>query len=241
MEIGQQDKILPHVAARTNAVTLCRRSVRMLETALGAKHPDLANVLNTLGVIHEDRTEYGKAEECYQRSVEIMVDMDDDGDIDLIRIQSWVHLAGIHRVQGKYTEAEPLYRRALAYAEKKLGSDDPEVSSVLNDLAVLYKYTGKFAKAERLYRRALAITEKTLGPQNPQVATIYHNLGGLEHSVDVTPLVNRSPAGRSRFVRMRGAGSPRRCRRHSRAGSHSRWSREIRRSRAALSACAGDL
>ena len=34
---------------------MCRRSVRMLEKALGPQHPDLANVLNTLGAIYEDR------------------------------------------------------------------------------------------------------------------------------------------------------------------------------------------
>ena len=40
------------------AAALCRRSVRMLEKALGPQHPDLANVLNTLGAIYEDRAEY---------------------------------------------------------------------------------------------------------------------------------------------------------------------------------------
>jgi len=37
------------------AAALCCRSVRMLENALGPQHPDLANVLNTLGAIYEDR------------------------------------------------------------------------------------------------------------------------------------------------------------------------------------------
>ncbi len=85
----------------------------MLEKALGPQHPDLANVLNTLGAIYEDRAEYKKSEECCRRSVAIMEEMDGDGDIARIRVQSLVNLAGIYRVQGKYAEAEPLYLGAV--------------------------------------------------------------------------------------------------------------------------------
>jgi tetratricopeptide (TPR) repeat protein len=86
--------------------------------------------------------------------------------------------ADTFRVQGHYAEAEPLYREALALAEKLFGPDHAEVSVILNNLAVLYKYTGKFDEAEALYQRALAITEKNLGPDHTEVAIIYHNFSG---------------------------------------------------------------
>ena len=40
--------------------------------------------------------------------------------------------------QGKYTEAEPLYLRALAIREKLLEPDDPYFAQSLNNLALLY-------------------------------------------------------------------------------------------------------
>ena len=49
------------------------------------------------------------------------------------------NLAEIHRAQGKYAEAEPLYKRALAIDEKALGSDHLDVATDLNNLALLYK------------------------------------------------------------------------------------------------------
>lgn len=39
--------------------------------------------------------------------------------------------------QGKFTEAEPLHKRALVIREKALGSDHPAVASSLSNLAVV--------------------------------------------------------------------------------------------------------
>ena len=74
-------------------------------------------------------------------------------------------------MQGRYAEAEPLYKRALAIREKALGPDHPDVAKALNNLAVLYQKQGRYAEAEPLYKRALAIREKALGPDHPDVAT----------------------------------------------------------------------
>src|SRR2546422_7420029 len=72
--------------------------------------------------------------------------------------------------QGKYSEAEPLYRRSLAIREKALGPDHPHVAVSLNNLAAPYVTQGKYSEAEPLYRRSLAIYEKALGPDHPHVA-----------------------------------------------------------------------
>ena len=72
--------------------------------------------------------------------------------------------------QGKYVEAEPLYKRSLAIKEKALGKDHPDVALSLNNLAVLYDSQGKYVEAEPLYKRSLAIREKALGKDHPDVA-----------------------------------------------------------------------
>ena len=63
----------------------------------------------------------------------------------------------VYETQGKYADAEALYKRALAIREKALGQDHPDVARTLNNLAVVYKDQGKYADAEGLYKRALAI------------------------------------------------------------------------------------
>jgi tetratricopeptide (TPR) repeat protein len=76
----------------------------------------------------------------------------------------------------RYTDAEPLYQRALAIREKALRPEHPRVASVLNNLALLYQGQGQPAKAEPLYERALAIREKALGPEDPEVASSLNSL-----------------------------------------------------------------
>ena len=66
----------------------------------------------------------------------------------------------MYREQGRFAEAEPLYRRALAAQERALGPDHPDVGTSLNELAGLYQALGRTAEAEQLMKRALAIREK---------------------------------------------------------------------------------
>ncbi len=160
---------------------LCLRSIQLLETALGPDHPDVANVVHTLGTAYEREESYVDAERLYLRALGIVDQCARASDVDSFHVQVLDSLAGLYRVQGRYPEAEPLFRRALAIAAESLGPHDPRLSQVLNNLAVLYKYMARFEDASGLYRRALAITTKALGPKHPDVASIYHNLGGLEH------------------------------------------------------------
>ena len=81
-----------------------------------------------------------------------------------------------------YSEAEPLYQRALAISEKALGPDHPSTATSLNNLALLYKSQGQYEQAEPLYQRALGIREKALGPDHPSTATSLNNLAALYDS-----------------------------------------------------------
>jgi CHAT domain-containing protein/Tfp pilus assembly protein PilF len=85
----------------------------------------------------------------------------------------------MYYTQGRYAEAEPLYKRALAISEKALGPDHPDVASSLDNLAEMYVHQGRCAEAEPLHKRALAISEKALGPDHPTVADSVHNLANV--------------------------------------------------------------
>jgi tetratricopeptide (TPR) repeat protein len=82
-------------------------------------------------------------------------------------------------VQGKYEEAEPLYRRALAVREKQLGAEHPDTALSLNNLAGLYHVQGKYEEAEPLYKRALTVYEQRLGAEHPNTQTIRRNYVAL--------------------------------------------------------------
>jgi tetratricopeptide (TPR) repeat protein len=81
--------------------------------------------------------------------------------------------------KGDLAAAEPLFRQAVAIAEKSLGPNHPDTAGSLNNLASLLESKGDYAAAEPLYGRALAIVETTLGPGDPRTAAALDNLAGL--------------------------------------------------------------
>ncbi len=101
-------------------------------------------------------------------------------------------LARLYYDQGRYSDAEPLFVRALAISEQQLGVNHPSTATSLNNLAELYKSIGRSSDAEPLYVRALAIKEQQLGANHPSTAISINNLASLYYSIgrssDAEPL-----------------------------------------------------
>ena len=80
---------------------------------------------------------------------------------------------------GRFSEAVPLLKKAVAIAEKHYGPDHKETASMQNNLAMTYHRAGDFAHAEPLFKQALATFKKTLGPKHAQVASTTNSLAKL--------------------------------------------------------------
>jgi hypothetical protein len=92
------------------------------------------------------------------------------------------NLAGLLRATTRLTEAEPLFRRALAIDEKSFGPDHPKVANRLNNLALLLGATNRLAEAESLSRRHLRIFAefgRRTGHKHPQFRQAVINYAGL--------------------------------------------------------------
>ena len=85
----------------------------------------------------------------------------------------------VYWTQGKYSEAEGLFKRALVIREKALGANHADVGQTLNNLAGVYRAQGKYSEAEGLFKRALAIREKALGANHPAVADTLNRLADV--------------------------------------------------------------
>jgi tetratricopeptide (TPR) repeat protein len=72
--------------------------------------------------------------------------------------------------EGKYAEAEILYKEAIAIGGGDPSSPQSEISLSFYRLAELYIGQGKFIQSESFSKRALKIREDTLGPDHPDVA-----------------------------------------------------------------------
>jgi tetratricopeptide (TPR) repeat protein len=104
------------------------------------------------------------------------------------------NLANVNRAQGKYSEAEGVYKRALSIRERALVANHPDVGQTLNNLADVYRAQAKYSEVEALHKRALAIREQVLGANHPVVA---------EHPQRPSHLVS-SPGQRALAIRALG-------------------------------------
>ena len=79
----------------------------------------------------------------------------------------------------KLVEAEEIGKEVLRIAEAIFGPDHPEITTPLNELAVLAISQRKYDDAGRLFKRILGINEHILGPDHPNVAADFNNLASV--------------------------------------------------------------
>ncbi len=115
-----------------------------------------------------------------------------------------ISLGSLYETEGRFEEAEPLLKRALAGAERVLGKEHPTTLEALRHSAELYRFLNQLADAESLYRRALQADTRLLGPDNPETLGIDNNLGELYDAAgrfDLSePLLKRAAEGRERVL-----------------------------------------
>lgn len=102
----------------------------------------------------------------------------------------------LYYLQGKYSEAEPFCKRALAIDEKTLDVSQHELATDLNNLAALYYNRGKYKEAEPFCKRVLAIDERTPNADSLEMAADLNNLASIYYEqrkyVEAEPLLKRA-------------------------------------------------
>jgi CHAT domain-containing protein/tetratricopeptide (TPR) repeat protein len=138
-----------------------------------------ANVFNQLlqqGSEYQKRGDYDNAARSFERAIGFGEKVGADR---LVVDSCRMNLADVYNQQGRYADAEILYKRALLGLQNALGPNHPTVASAFDNFGVLYFRQGRFADAELLHKRGLEIRERTLGANHPDVAMSLHNLANL--------------------------------------------------------------
>ena len=112
---------------------------------------------NAAGVKALQQGRYADAEKLLLAAVE---EAEGFGPQDPRLATSLNNMAELYRAQGKYAEAEPLYKRSLAIREKTLGPEHPDVAQGLENYAALLRKTNREAEAVGMEARAKVIRAK---------------------------------------------------------------------------------
>ncbi len=81
--------------------------------------------------------------------------------------------------QGRYAEAEELYRQALEIDRATIGAGHPDYAIDLNNLAGVLVKLGRPDEARVHYEQALAIFRASLPPDHPHIQKVQAHLSKL--------------------------------------------------------------
>src|SRR5262249_9374457 len=81
----------------------------------------------------------------------------------LLLIEAQHALANIYRSEGRYIEAAPLYRWALAMAEASFGPNHADLIPLLADLAIFYRLQGRTDEEKDINDRITGIDKSNPG------------------------------------------------------------------------------
>jgi tetratricopeptide (TPR) repeat protein len=94
----------------------------------------LVEALVVLGQIHEELSEQPSAERAFERAVSAARELPRATENDTLRVAALVALGNARRVSGRYQDAEPPLREALAFGTRRSAtatSRSPELSTSL--------------------------------------------------------------------------------------------------------------
>ena len=173
--LGALAKVRLHLADRTEAETLYRRSLALRRDVLGYKHYQVAHDQAALGtVISESAPD--EAERLMRKALAILDEILEGRDhpqLALLLSNLGLHL---HR-SGQSEEAEAMIRRGLEMERRLTDSDHPSIAASLSNLGIIASDQGRLEEADSLYQEAISIYEKTLGPSHYQFARVLHLIG----------------------------------------------------------------
>jgi CHAT domain-containing protein/tetratricopeptide (TPR) repeat protein len=155
------------------AKTLWERCLAIREHHSEGNQAGLALVLNNLGSLARDTGALARAEEYYQRSLQIYRNSANHPRLVL----TLLNLGSVALDRGAWERAGQFLEEGLALSRGSAGLLDPQTAAFLYNLGVLRAYRNELSLSEGLLLQALAIQAKLLGTADPALAATLRMLG----------------------------------------------------------------
>jgi len=158
------------------AIPLMRRAVDIQRERWGEEpHPDLAEVLNDMGLLYYESGSLEQAERFYRESLTMNRRLLGDRHPEIAN--GLENVAMTLQDRGDLAAAELLYRESIDLRRDLLGPNHPEVGRTLLNLATLKYDRGHTREALGNGREVLAIYRKAYAPVHPSTAVVLNVIG----------------------------------------------------------------
>jgi tetratricopeptide (TPR) repeat protein len=154
------------------AERLALQSAHQVRSAAPIDSKNLLAALELAGLSAQRAIQYDRAMQHF-REAEKLTDRDRN-------LNEWVRLqheiADLLVAQGKYSDAEKLFRSVIEARARALGPENPNTLDSRHRLIYALSRQSKYAQAEAEAREVLRLREKVLGPDNPDTAVSRYDL-----------------------------------------------------------------
>jgi tetratricopeptide (TPR) repeat protein len=155
---------------------------------------------NNAGWRYLKNKDYDKAEQRFLLAIKVLRPY--EATERRLMARSYGDLARVLYHKGRYAEAEPLAKWALAVREKNPKVQPVEVFQSLYTLALIHRAQHHYGESELLLKRALALQEKAVGPSHVNLALTLDDLAGVDRDqgkyAEAEPLYKRALAIREK-------------------------------------------
>lgn len=165
-----------------------------LEQSYGPDHIEVAEVLNSMGLILKKRADYDGAEVHYKRAIEIVYQTFGREQEHYKLGIYYNNLADLDRKRNRFDSALALYQRALTAIEQTLGPQHSEAGEILHNIGQVQHQLGQYSSERRTFlprisvlghykqaidfiNRSLKIVKKEFGDKHYKYGMFLNSLG----------------------------------------------------------------
>jgi tetratricopeptide (TPR) repeat protein len=143
----------------------------------------VATTFNNIGVAYDNKGEYEKALEYYQKGLDIQAKTLGDHHPNLANTY---HNIGVTLDnKGDYDKAIEFYQIYLDIQIKTLGEQHPKLGPIYSSIGFVWRKKGRFDKALEMYKLKLEIEVNNQGNQCPSVATTNFYIGDCQRELQM--------------------------------------------------------
>jgi serine/threonine-protein kinase len=176
--------LLQRMGESERAVATLQEFIRIMEIVYPDPHPSVAAGYNNLASALQDLGRSDEALRMYERSAEIQdaVTRPDHPD----RAFPLVGMAGVHRSRSRWSDAEPLLRRALEL-RRGLPPGHRYIGETLSDLGAVLTELGRYDEAQTLLSEAHDVLLAAEGESASRTVRARERLAELQRRAGIRP------------------------------------------------------
>lgn len=157
------------------AISLCKKGISVVES-IDPDSKELGNHYNSLAIAYFFKSDWKKALDTYQLSLEIKRRHYPENSIEVAK--AYNNIGIVYREMGQLDKAIDYYNKSLVIKRKILGPKHRSIAMTYNNISSIYKDMEDYQSSVDILEKALEIELETFGKENHYVLEKYGALSG---------------------------------------------------------------